>query len=462
MNVDLNSFVMSANLSIREALNAIERNKNGIIFLTRDDGVLSGSVTDGDIRRALLSGATLEDCVINIANDQFIFASSGDSREEVLKKLDSRVKVLPILEGKRLVNIVTRDYFPARPESDICVRSRAPVRVSFGGGGSDVTHFFENKKGAVLNAAVSLYAHSVLRTRSDDRIIITSGDLQSSFSAENLDCAINQKGPFSLFQAILSVVRPEYGFELEVYSDFGIGSGLGGSASVAVGVLACFNALRDDRWSKYEIAEIAYQAERVFMGVSGGWQDQYAAAFGGINYIEFSAKKNIVTPLAIEGEIVDELQQSLILCNTGILHESGDIHLDQKSHMMKQDIQWLVEENVKITEALKEALIFGDLYTLGVLMDEGWRIKKQLSSLISNPEIDQKYDEVIKSGAVGGKLLGAGGGGYFLFFVKPFDQVRVRTRLKEIGLVCESFQFDRNGVVSWKIRDRTNSRGDNE
>ena len=125
---------------------------------------------------------------------------------------------------------------------------------------------FENKKGAVLNAAVSLYAHSVLRTRNDDRIIITSGDLNQSFSAENLDSAINQEGPFRLFQAILSVVRPEYGFELEVYSDFGVGSGLGGSASVAVSVLGCFNALRDDRWSKYEIAELAFQAGRIFMG----------------------------------------------------------------------------------------------------------------------------------------------------------------------------------------------------
>lgn len=449
---DTTGFVIDKSATVKDALVAIEANRHGLVFACDVNKIVVGILTDGDIRRALLSGLDLESEVSSVVNREFVFASEATPREQLLKMLDWRVKAIPILKSGVLVDLVTRDHFPASDEGKVFVRSRAPVRISFGGGGSDVTHFFQAQKGAVLNAAVSLYAHATLWPRDDGKIHISSGDLDAEFNADNLAEATSNMGEFGLFQALLLVVRPSFGFDLHVYSDFGVGSGLGGSASVAVAVLGCFNALRNDQWTRYEIAELAFQAERLHMNVSGGWQDQYAAAFGGINFMEFKSNRNSVTPLAIDGQIISELGQSLILCNTGIKHSSGNIHDDQKKEMAKDEKIELVKQNVKLTQDLKESLVAGDLISIGSLMNKAWSIKRQLSSKISSPQIDYCYEEIIASGALGGKLLGAGGGGYFLFFVAGDRQLSVRKRIVELGLDIQPFSFDREGLSVWKVR----------
>ena len=184
--------------------------------------------------------------------------------------------------------------------------------MSFGGGGSDLTHYFENKAGAVINSAISIYSHATMRVRDDNKIIITSVDLDATLKASNLEDAISQKSALGLVQSILYVVRPKYGFELSINSDFPVGSGLGGSATLSTTVIACFNALRKDPWTHHEIAEIAFQAERLHFGISGGWQDQYAAVFGGFNFIEFHLEENIVI-LMITQNTIFELEESLVL-----------------------------------------------------------------------------------------------------------------------------------------------------
>ncbi|MEE2875572.1 MAG: CBS domain-containing protein [Chloroflexota bacterium] len=445
-------FLVDESVTVKEALVAIDANQNGLVFVCDKNNIVVGLLTDGDIRRALLSGLNLGTTAGSIANKEFVFASQETPREQLLKMLDWRVKAIPILKSGVLVDLVTRDHFPASNEGKVIVRSRAPVRISFGGGGSDVTHFFQAQKGAVLNAAISLYAHATLWPRDDGKINISSGDLNSELNADNLDEATSQTGELGLLQALLLVVRPSFGFDLHVYSDFGVGSGLGGSASVAVAVLGCFNALRNDQWTRYEIAELAFQAERLHMGVSGGWQDQYAAAFGGINFMEFKSNRNSVTPLAIDRQIISELQENLILCNTGIKHISGSIHDDQKREMAKDEKKELVKQNVKLTEGLKRALVAGDLTSVGIQMNKGWKIKRQLSSKISSNQIDHAYDEVMASGALGGKLLGAGGGGYFLFFVAGDQQLAVRKRIIELGMEMQPFSFDKEGLCTWKVR----------
>lgn len=449
---DANLFLVDQSVSIKNALVAIDENKHGLIFVCSPDKVVVGMLTDGDIRRALFSGVDLEAKVSGIVNKDFVYGSETTPREELLKLLDGRVKAIPIIESGMLKGLVTREHFPVAHENRVCVRSKAPVRISFGGGGSDVTHFFLSQKGAVLNAAVTLYAHATLWPRDDGKIRIKSGDLNAELHACDIAEATSTSGEFGLFQSLLSVIRPSFGFDLHVYSDFGVGSGLGGSASVAVAVLGCFNALRNDEWTRYEIAELAFQAERLHMGVSGGWQDQYAAAFGGINYMEFNPKRNTVTPLAIGDEIISELQENLILCNTGISHLSGSIHDDQRKEMVKDDKKELVKQNVKLTEGLKEALVAGELGTIGSLMHEGWMIKRQLSSKISSNQIDNIYDDVMASGALGGKLLGAGGGGYFLFFTNGHQQLEVRNRIVELGMEIQPFNIDTRGLCTWKTR----------
>ena len=452
MKFDQDLLTLRESRTVADALLAIERNQRGVIFTTDSSNRVTGILTDGDIRRAMLANSDLNVSLENLTNRDFVFAFKETSREDILKKLDGRVKVMPVLEDGVLVDLISHDHFPATHEQSILVRSRAPVRVSFGGGGSDVTHFFEHQKGAVLNAAVSLYAHSTMRVRSDSKIFIRSGDLNAELRADSLDEAVRSKSEFSLFQAILSVVRPDYGFELDVYSDFGIGSGLGGSASVAVSILGCFNALRRDQWTRYEIAELAFQAERLHMGVAGGWQDQYAAAFGGVNYIEFTAEKNTVTPLAIAEDVIDELQERLILCDTGIQHNSGDIHADQKAELNNDFKKQLVKRNVDIVGSIKQSLVVGKLSSIGSLLNDGWQLKRQFSSMISSPVIDDIYEEAIATGALGGKLLGAGGGGYFLFFSDTNKKLELLRHLKQKNLTPQPVEFDHRGLVTWKVR----------
>ena len=312
--MSLNSFLISELSPLREALARIESNHHGIILTFDASDVVSGLATDGDIRRKLLAGASLEDPIASCTNSDFVWADQATSRELLLKQLDHRIRVIPVLdEARRLVGIVSRDHLPMQVEERTYARARSPVRISFGGGGSDLTHFFAGEGGAVLNTTISLYSHATLRVRSDEQVKIYSRDLAESLQADDLRTALAQSGRFGLIQALLKAVHPDFGFELYLHSDFPMNSGLGGSAVVSAAVLGCFNQFRQDRWDLHEIAELAFQAERLYLGVAGGWQDQYATVFGGFNFMEFRMDQNIVHPLRIHPDILLELEESLIL-----------------------------------------------------------------------------------------------------------------------------------------------------
>ena len=285
--------------------------------------------------------------------------------------------------------------------------SRAPVRISFGGGGSDLTHFFAENGGAVINTTISLYSHATLRVRDDQRIAMHSLDLGEVLECADLSTCLAQTGRFGLVQALLSVVRPEFGFDLFVHSDYPMGSGLGGSAALTTAILGCLNMMRHDRWDNHEIAEIAFQAERLHLGISGGWQDQYATAIGGFNFIEFSMHQNVVHALRVPPDVLLELEESLVLCDTGIAHQSGDIHQDQRNVMQDETVRAKVQENVALTYEIRNLLLRGRLMEFGRALHTAWCLKRQFSSMISNAQLDATYDGALRHGAIGGKLLGA-------------------------------------------------------
>jgi D-glycero-alpha-D-manno-heptose-7-phosphate kinase len=339
----------------------------------------------------------------------------------------------------------------------VYARARAPVRISFGGGGSDLTHYFADDAGAVINTTVSLYSHATLRLRDDSQIIVHSSDLNATLSAIDLADALQQPGPFKLIQALLKVVHPEFGFELYLHSDFPMQSGLGGSAVVSAVVLGCFNQFRQDRWDAHELAELAFQAERMYLGIAGGWQDQYASVFGGFNFMEFRMEQNIVHPLRIHPDTILELEESLVLCDTGTLHDSGDIHEDQRQHLQKKGVREKVQANVELTYEMRNHLLRGRLLQFGEALHEAWQFKRQFSTKISNNRLDQIYETARTNGAIGGKLLGAGGGGFFLFYVTPFRKLELMNCLKSMNLRVQPFRFERDGLQAWTARERTNT-----
>ncbi len=453
----LENFLIQQGAPLTDALRKINTNHHGIIVVTDSEDRVVGVATDGDIRQHLLAGGAVTDLVGDFANTSFVWADEATPRELLLKQLDHHIRLIPVLNRERhLVGVVSRDHLPALEQAPTYARARSPVRISFGGGGSDLTHYFVGDHGAVINTTISLYSHATMRLRSDKKVIVHSRDLGGSLYGENLADALAQPGSFGLIQALLKAVHPEFGFELYLNSDFPISSGLGGSAVVAAAILGCFNQFRIDKWDLHELAELAFQAERLYLGVAGGWQDQYATVFGGFNFMEFRMDQNIVHPLRIHADILLELEESLVLCDTGKSHDSGAIHQDQHEYMQRKEIREKVKSNVDLTYRMRNHLLRGRLLKFGESMHEAWHFKRQFSNKISNQYLDEIYLSALRAGAVGGKLLGAGGGGFFLFFVHPFQKLGVIECLESQGLTVRPFRFDQEGLRAWSARESKN------
>jgi len=458
--VNLNLYQIPQTSSLRAALEKIEQNLHGLILTTNEQGAVVGLATDGDIRRSLLEGVSLDDRIGQCANLNFIWADENASREMLLKQLNKKIRLIPLLDDdKKLKGVVSDNYLPTQQEVPVYARARAPARISFSGGGSDLTHFFINTAGAVINSTIAIYSHATLRLRSDQRIIVHSSDLNDTLHADNLSDALTKEGHFGLILAVLKVVEPDHGFELYLDSDFPMKSGLGGSAVVSAVILGCFNQFRRDRWDLHELAELAFQAERLYLGIAGGWQDQYASVFGGFNFMEFNMEQNIVHPLRIHPDVLLELEENLVLCDSNLEHDSGNIHVHQEKQMQQAEVNQKVKESVELTYEMRNHLLRGRLSQFGRDLDKAWHLKRKFSDMISDPQLDEIYDIAMAHGALGGKLLGAGGGGFFLFYVPAIHKLDLVAVLHNNGRVTRQFRFEEGGLRAWTVREENNKTG---
>lgn len=450
---NIDNLAILSTATIEAAFRALNENRAGILFAVDETGRVLATVTDGDIRRRLLDVNDIQAPVSSCMNTAFVHATVGTPRERILKLLDARIQTVPILDlAGRLADVVSASHYRLDGEGEVFARARAPARISFGGGGTDLTHYFDANGGLVINATIAKFAHATLRRRADGSVRIVSHDLHLSIEATS-PAALEFNGELDLIKALVRLIEPTFGFELEVSSDFPPGSGLGGSSVVAAAVIGCFNMFRADPWDRHEIAEMAFQAERLILKIAGGWQDQYATVFGGFNFMEFTADHNTITPMRLEPRVMRELEESFILCYTGKNHDSGAIHEDQRARIQQSgDAAAMAERQKELTLEMKKLLLRGRLSDYGRLLHEAWIAKKQFSPLISNPELDNVYDRAIEAGALGGKLLGAGGGGYFLFFCPPFGRHKICTTMQGLGYECHRIMFDEAGLQSWKVR----------
>lgn len=434
-----------------DILKMLEKNNKGFVIIEKD-GSVTGVLTDGDIRRIILTKNFMTKRAEQIQNINFTFIKEGFNRENLLRILDSSISFLPVLKKDgSLSRVIFKEDFHLFTKKRKVIRSRAPVRISFGGGGSDITKFFANNGGAVLNCTISKYAHCVLKLRKDKKIVIESLDLNDRLEADSLEDLTSQKSNFDLIISGICVFKPDYGFELFVYSDFSIGSGLGGSSAATIAVMGCFNQLIQHPFSEYQLAELAFHSERIRLSMPGGWQDQYASVFGGVNFIEFGRDTTVVHPLKIKEETLLELEENLLLCNTHISHDSGSIHTEQRQKMDSQLVKDLIKKNVELTYKMRSFLLKGDLSLFGNLLHDLWSLKKQYSEKISNQNLDDIYNLAISSGALGGKLMGAGAGGYFLFYVPWTKREKVVKNLKENGMGVEQVKFENSGLQCWRV-----------
>ena len=326
---------------------------------------------------------------------------------------------------------------------------RSPVRISFGGGGTDLPSYYERFGGAVLSAAINKHFYTVLQKRGDGKIQIISADLRTMETWQNIARMDIRGNALEIPLAVLKEFGCEVSVNLFLASEIPPGTGLGSSASVCVNLTKMLAAYNHISLSKYELAERAFHIARNVLGRPVGKQDEYASAFGGLNFISFHQDGTThVEPLNLQPDLVRELQSSLLLFFTGASHHSWTILQEQEESTRKTDggtIEYLHEIR-KLAEPMKAALLAGELRQFGLLLHEGWEIKKQLSSKISNRHINEMYEAALQNGAVGGKITGAGGGGFLLLFCQQGYQQNVRESLVALGARETSFEFDFQGA----------------
>jgi D-glycero-alpha-D-manno-heptose-7-phosphate kinase len=336
------------------------------------------------------------------------------------------------------------------------IRSKSPLRIGLAGGGTDVSPYSEQFGGAILNATISLYSYATIEPTNDGKIILHAIDRKERYEFESAH-ELPIDGKLDLLKGIYNRVVRDYAqrplsFRLSTYVDAPAGSGLGTSSSLVVAILNAFSEWLNIPLGEYELAHLAYEIERKDLGQAGGKQDQYAAAFGGFNFMEFYGDdKVIVNPLRIKEYYLNEMQYCTLLYYTGTSRLSSKI-IEMQTANVSQKKEKSIEAMHRLKDQavmMKEAILRGNLGQIGEILNYGWQYKKQTADGISNPMIDEIYETALKCGATGGKISGAGGGGFMFFYCPGFSRYEVIERLHQFGGEFRRFQFTKQGASAW-------------
>lgn len=338
------------------------------------------------------------------------------------------------------------------------IRSKSPLRLGLAGGGTDVAPYSDLYGGAILNATISMYAFATIIPRSDDKIVLHSVDKKQRLEFES-GSQLPVEGELILHKGIYNRVVKDFtkkplAFDLITYVDAPPGSGLGTSSTLVVTILGAFAEWLNLPFGEYDLAHLAYGIEREDLNMSGGKQDQYAATFGGVNFMEFYKEdKVIVNPLRIKSKYLNELSHNLILYYTGTSRLSSKI-IDSQQKSVNSKNERSIEAMHKLKEQavmMKEALLRGEIDRIGEILDFGWQFKKQMAKGITSPMIDKIYKKATDLGASGGKISGAGGGGFMIFYCPGSTKFTVQEALQEFGGEIRRYEFTTNGLTTWSI-----------
>lgn len=338
------------------------------------------------------------------------------------------------------------------------IRSKAPLRLGLAGGGTDVSPFSDIYGGCILNATISLFAYCDIIPRNDNRIVMITEDRGERFESESMK-ELPLDGNLDILKAIYNrVVKdfdlPPLSFELHTFVDAPAGSGLGTSSTLVVAVLGAFVQWLRLPLAEYDIAALAYSIERIDLRLAGGKQDQYAATFGGFNFMEFYAdNKVIVNPLRIKESVMNELSRNLVLFYTSTSRSSADIIERQQKNVVANNTQSIeaMQQLKKQAVLMKEALLRNELDKIGDILNLGWEYKRQMARGISTDLFEDVYKAALNAGARGGKISGAGGGGYIFFYCPDCVRYKVIEALSNFGGKVRRFEFTKQGLQTWQI-----------
>ncbi|MEJ7589245.1 MAG: dehydrogenase [Ferruginibacter sp.] len=337
-------------------------------------------------------------------------------------------------------------------------RSKAPLRIGLAGGGTDVSPYSDEYGGAILNATISLSAYATIEPIPENMIIVEALDRKEEQRFE-MSAHLPVNGTLDLLKGVCNRVHtmfgpPSSGFRLSTFVDAPAGSGLGTSSTLVVAILGAFSEMLKLPLGDYDIAHLAYQIEREDLQLAGGKQDQYAATFGGVNYMEFyEGDQVIVNPLRIRPEYLHELGNNLVLYFTATSRESAAIIKEQVKNVNDRnensiDAMHQLKEQARM---MKEALLKGRLHEIGEILDFGFEQKRRMAHNISNSGIEELYIAAKKAGAMGGKISGAGGGGFMIFYCPKNTRYAVIDCLKTFGGEIKNYAFTKYGLTTWTI-----------
>ncbi|HRO43371.1 MAG TPA: dehydrogenase [Flavipsychrobacter sp.] len=337
-------------------------------------------------------------------------------------------------------------------------RSKAPLRIGLAGGGTDVSPYCDIYGGAILNATISLYAYASIELLQSPEIIIEAID-RNEIASYPLSESLPINGHLDLAKGVYNRIVKEYGampcgFKITTYVDAPAGSGLGTSSTLMVAILGAFTEWLKLPLGEYDMAHTAYEIERLEMNMAGGKQDQYAATFGGVNFMEFYADdKVIVNPLRIKSKYLYELENNLLLYFTATSRLSSTIIEAQQKNVTdnKQTSIDAMHHLKEQSKMMKEALLKGNIDEIGPILDYGFRFKKQMAQGISNNAMDEIYEAALRAGATGGKITGAGGGGFMMFYCPGNASYKVREALADFGGSLRPYQFTERGLFTWSV-----------
>lgn len=335
-------------------------------------------------------------------------------------------------------------------------RSRAPLRIGLAGGGTDVSPYSDEFGGAILNATISHYAHASIEPLEENGIIVQALDRKEEQRFE-WNSQLPTDGKLDLLKGVYNRIQKDYGlpmtnFRLSTFVDAPAGSGLGTSSTLVVAIIGAFAEMLKLPLGEYDIAHYAYDIERKDLQLAGGKQDQYAATFGGVNFMEFySNDKVIVNPLRIKQDYLNELENNLVLYFTSTSRESATIIKEQQKNVLQKN-EKSIEAMHQLKEQarmMKEALLKGRLHEIGEILDYGFQQKRNMAKNISNDAIETLYEAVKKSGATGGKISGAGGGGFMIFYCPGNTRHKVIETLNNFGGKVKPYRFTKEGLRTW-------------
>tara|TARA_B100000767_G_C19726741_1_gene519831 strand:+ start:143 stop:1525 length:1383 start_codon:yes stop_codon:yes gene_type:complete len=459
MKTFLSNIIFQPTTSIKKVLSLLNitapfTSGKGFGIIVDKDGKCIGTISDGDIRRSL-NNYKISDPIKKIYNKKFIYINEGERPNKILRiyeeelKKNNRISTLPVLDkNKKIVDIINYNDFLNEKNSPQFVKAKVPIRISFSGGGTDFSNYINKKKTFVLSSTIDKSIFVSVNKRLDQKILITNKSTKEKYYLD-----IKKINKNNLISNIIKLLKPNFGFEMFIDSDFDPGTGLGGSSALTLAIIACIKRLQNERVTDYyNLINSAYKFERIASKISGGWQDYYSCLMGGFNWIEMDQDDNLVSALKLSDNTVLELESNMLLFRFGKKRSSANIQSKNLIYLKKnkKKINVIYNSFKKNSLSMKKSLLQNNISKFSELLDVSWELKKKVTPYSSNNKFNKIYENLKKMGIKGGKILGAGQSGYFLVYVEPKYQIKITEFLRKKNIIETKFNFTQKGMQIWE------------